>query len=390
MRKLAYISLLIVAFGCRKPYDPPAISGTASYLVVGGVINAGPDSTTITLSRTVNVSSANTANPVLGATVAVVSDQNVRFPLTETTNGNYVSPNLNLDVAHQYRLSIKTPNNEQYQSDLVPVGITPPIDSIGYNITNDPVLGIQIYANTHDATNTVKYYRWDYTENWEFHPKYVSYFISNGSAIVYRTQAQDVSTCYTGDISSDIVLGSSAKLSQNVLYQSPIIFIASTSEKIETEYSILLHQYALTADAYNFWLNLRTNTEALGSIFDAQPSQVQGNIHCITNPSEPVIGYISACTVTSKRVFISEDRLPLWEPTYPYQCNLDSVYTVDPHNGRPDVQLELVPLTSTLFPTNVFGPYPDPSVPPVGYLATTRPCMDCTIRGSVTPPTFWP
>ena len=391
MKRLVYIFLLVVV-GCVKLYSPPAITGKGSYLIVEGVIKAGPDSTTITLSRTVNISSLNTANPVLNAIVSVVSDANVSFPLTETSNGNYISPGLSLDGTRQYRLNIKT-NNEQYQSDLVPVVVTPPIDSIGFNIVNDPIPGIQIYANAHDPTNTIKYYRWDYSENWEFHPKYTSYYISNGTTILPRTQAQDLSTCYTGEVSSDIVLGSTAKLQQDVLYQSPILFIPFTSEKIEDRYSVLFHQYALTADAYNFWVSLRTNTEQLGSIFDAQPSQITGNIHCVTHPLELVIGYLSACKVSSKRIFINYSQLPLWVPNYPYNCNLDSEYYSNPHgdpSGHNDVAAYLIPLSSSLIPTTAFQPYPDPRVPPKGYMASTLECVDCTIRGSKTPPTFWP
>jgi len=387
-----YYLLLLCLLCCKKPYSPAAITGNGSYLVVEGAINSGTDSTTITLSRTVNVSSNIVINPVLHALVTVVSDQNVVYPLTETTNGNYVSAGLNLDNSHNYRLSIKTPDNKQYQSDFVPVNITPPIDSIGFNIVNDPVTGIQIYANTHDGTNSVKYYRWDYSEAWEFHAKYNSEYISNDSAIVQRTQAQNITTCYTNDVASDIVLGSSAKLQQNVIYQSPIVFIPSTSEKIEDEYSILLREYALTADAYNFWVSLKKNTEQLGSIFDAQPSQLIGNIHCITNPSEPVIGYISACTVSSKRVFISNRQLPLWVATYPYACYQQSELFCAGMYCRNDVALFLIPLPNSLIPTTPICPCPitRPPSPPAGYLASSTECVDCTIRGSITPPPFWP
>ncbi len=371
--------------GCRKPYNPPAITGNGSYLVVEGVINSGADSTTIKLSRTVNVSSATAVNPVLNASISVVSDQGATFPLTETTNGNYVTGGLNLDNSHAYSLSITTSDNKKYQSDMVPVVITPPIDSIGYNIVNAPLTGIQIYANTHDPSNHVKYYRWDYDENWAFHSKYPSNYVSNGTAIVLRTQAQNVTICYTNDVSSDIVLGSSAKLKQNLIYQSPIVSIASTSEKIESDYSILLRQYALTADAYNFWVSLKKNTEQLGSIFDAQPSQLQGNIHCITTPSEPVIGYVSICTVSSKRGFISNAGLPNWVADYPYTCSVDSELYCAPPYCINYVARYLIPPPFILIPTTAIG---NPRTPD-GFMASTRECVDCTIRGTTTPPPFW-
>jgi hypothetical protein len=284
---------------------------------------------------------------------------------------------LNLDVTRQYRLSIITANNEQYQSDLVPVNITPPIDSIGFNIVTAPDTGIEIYANTHDATNAVKYFRWDYTETWEFHAHYLSYYVGNGAKLVIRSANQQVTVCFGTDVSSDIVLGSTAKLKQDVLYQNPIALIPSTSEKIETEYSILLRQYALTADAYNFWVSLKRNTEALGSIFDAQPSQITGNVHCINNPSEPVIGYVSASTVTSKRIFITNQQLPSWVPVYPYNCAQDTLYSTSSFLFNP---VSLVIAT---------GPPPLMGAVPVKVATSDRQCADCTLRGSATRPSFW-
>jgi len=319
---------------------------------------------------------------VLHATVAVQSDQNVSYPLTETTNGNYVSAGLNLDNSHTYRLSIKTPNNEQYQSDLVPVLITPAIDSLGFKILSVPAdTGIQIYANTHDQTNTVKYYRWDYDENWEFSAKYISYWKADGNIIRIRQANENITVCYTNDVSSDIVLGSSAKLQQDVIYQSPVVYIPHTSEKLEDKYTILLREYALTADAYNFWVSLKKNTEQLGSIFDAQPSQITGNIHCVTNPSEPVIGYVSVSTVTSKRIYISNAQLPAWVPTYPYNCQQDTVLL------PAEIISTLILDSANFIPT---GP------PPLGTATTQSPhiyssriCVDCTVRGTKTPPPFW-
>jgi hypothetical protein len=380
MKKIIYMFFLsIFVMACRKPYTPPAITGNGNYLVVAGVINSGADSTIIKLSRTVNVSNKTTANAVLNAIVTVEDDQNISFSLTDAGNGNYVSAGLNLDNSRTYRLRIKTSDNKQYLSDLVPVKITPPIDSVGYNIITVPNTGIQIYASTHDPKNSTRYYRWDYTEDWEFHSKYISNFISDGSGLVLRSQDQYVSTCYSNDVSSDIPLGSSAKLTQDLLYQYPILFISDKSEKIESRYRLVLREYALTNSAYNFWINLKKNTEQLGSIFDAQPSELQSNIHCVSNPSEPVIGYLSICTVSSKTEFINNAQLPAWEPAYPYTCNVDTavIGKYNYHNlvTSPDLFLATDPIGTVASPT--------------GYLWTTRECADCSTRGSLIRPPFW-
>ena len=377
-RVIFALSLIVWLMGCKKPYNPPAITGNGSYLVVEGVINSGADSTIIKLSRTVNVSNKTTANPVLNAIVTVENDQNVSFSLTDAGNGNYVSAGLNLDNARTYRLRIKTSDNKQYLSDLVPVKITPPIDSVGYNIINVPDTGIQVYANTHDPKNSTRYYRWDFSENWQFSAKYPSHYIADGS-IRQRRFDELITVCYSNDLSSDIVLGSSAKLRQDLIYQSPVVFIRFTSEKIEDEYAILLHEYALTADAYGFWENLRKNTEQLGSIFDAQPSQLQGNIHCLTNPAEPVVGYVSACTVSSKRIFIYSSDLPSWTAAYPYQCNIDST-------RKGGVTIPDLILNPKLY--YILDGFDTPTFPSK-YTFTTQECADCTIRGTKTPPPFW-
>ncbi|MDB5124774.1 MAG: hypothetical protein JWP94_2903 [Mucilaginibacter sp.] len=372
MKNVKYIAIFVISvMGCKKPYAPPAITVANHYLVVEGVINPGPDSTIIKLSRTVNISSKITTNPERGAALTVESDQNVGYPLTETGNGKYASPGLNLDITRKYRLSIKTADNQQYLSDFEPAYITPRIDSIGYNITSVPDTGLQIYASAHNSNSSTRYYRWDYSETWRFHAKYLSLFVSNGSGIVQRQPSQYFFYCFASDSSSDIVLGSSAKLHDNVIYQNPTVHIPSTSEKIELEYSILLRQYAITATAYAFWRDLKKDTEQLGSIFDAQPSQIKGNIHNINDPAEPVLGYVSICSVQSKRIFINRNDLPdTWQAAYPYGCEIDSPGTQGPAFLYPQPN-NFVPLSAG------------------GTTYTTAPCADCRIRGTQTVPPFW-
>jgi len=378
--------IILWNFGCKKPFSPPAsISAAGKHLVVEGVINGNNDSTFIKLSRTKKVDTLRTVYPESGAQVTVESDANNVYPLTATIPGTYACPPLNLDIAHKYRLRIKTADNKEYVSDFVPVKHAPAIDSLGFTAQSS---GVQIYVNAHDDAGATHYYRWEYREDWQFHSKYISTYLGYN---LPRPVDQQIHDCFTGDQSTDINLASTTKLARDVIYQGLIIFIPANSEKIETKYSILVKQYALTNDAYAFWENLQTNTEKLGSIFDVLPSQAQTNFHCVTDPAELVIGYLSVGNVSAKRIYITAAQLlPTYSPQYPCYCELDTLFA----SPNPKIPQELAwteqynrsPSSYKL--VQAFFPTPDLGVPDK-YTYYTNLCVDCTVRGTVKAPSFW-
>jgi len=385
------VTLIVLISSCKKPYLPPVVSSGNSYLVVEGTINGGLDPTVIKLSRTVKLSSNASTNPVTGAVLTVEDNQAGAYPLTEITPGSY-SANLSLNNSKKYRLRIKTPDNQQFVSDFVAVINSPSIDSISYKIAGN---GLNIYSNTHDSNNNTRYYRWDYQETWMIHSNYASFFKSNGDTVLGRDMINDdINTCWLSDASSNIIINSSAKLIKNVIADNPVTFIASTSEKLGVKYSILVRQYSLTSDAYNFWVNLKKNTEQLGSIFDAQPSQINGNIHSVTNPSQSVIGYITAGSVSSQRIFIENRQLPNWLAISGYaSCTLDSLlYKYYPPGARDPINQINQKInynkgaTYPEIPVNAIG---KPGSNPIGYTASKPECVDCTLRGTNKQPAFW-
>jgi Domain of unknown function (DUF4249) len=405
MNKVKYLTVLVFAASaaCKKPYSPPISSTTGNYLVVEGVINSGSDSTVIKLTRTVTLPAKSTINPELHAVVTVQGDQNTSYPLAEIGNGNYACAGLNLDNSHKYRLSILTSNGKHYVSDYETVLNSPPIDSVSYDFKGAlTVPGLNVYVNTHDPANKVLYYRWDYQETWIIHAGLQSAFKSNGDTVLLRDDINDnIYQCWQSDTSDVIILGSSAKLSTNVIANNPITSITSTSQKVSYSYSIIVRQYALTADAYNFYTNLKKNTEQLGSIFDAEPSQINGNLHCVTNPAEPVIGYVNVGLITSQRIFIPTRILPNWAVT-PAGCG----YSVDPGDQKTPccyyniknslgqvenqvdkyINYDIGMDPNPLIPVVAIGL---PGSPPIGYYAATRECTDCTLQGTNKQPAFW-
>ncbi len=400
-RMILPLALMVALTNCKKPYFPPTISGPNGYLVVEGAINSGSDSTFITVSRTVNLDSVS-FKPELHATLAVQGDNNTSHPLIELGKGRYGCAGLNLDNSHQYRLSIKTANNAMYLSAFLPVLNSPPIDSVSYDTKGALTIpGLNVYVTTHDQAGKILYYRWEYNETWIFHSNYSSYFYSNGDTVLARDMTNNqVYQCWASDASSSILLGSSAKLSQDIINKMPLTSVASTSEKVGDEYSILVKQYALTPDAYDFYTNLKKNTESLGSIFDPEPSQLNGNILCETNPMEPVIGYIGVGSTSTMRIFIPAQQLPTWQ-TIPFYTDCKLEFNWDPKhpiiccyfdlNGENEVNeyinFNIGHYSNPFIPINQL--LAGPVGPVIGYTASTKECVDCTLRGTNKKPAFW-
>jgi hypothetical protein len=385
-RRQILLAVILLITACKKPFNLPGnISDNTRYLVIEGVISSS-DSTFIRLSRTKKVDTLKTIIPETGAHVSVESDANGSNALAEINAGTYAVAPLNLDASHKYRLRVKTADGKEYASDFVAVKNAPPIDTIGF-VAN--AASMQIYVNAHDDANATRYYRWDFVEDWQFHSKYRSAYKTNGvDSIKPRGLDQQIYDCFGHDESTNVTIASTARLSKDVVYQQPITVVASNSEKIETKYCVSVKQYALTADAYNFWENLQKNTEKLGSIFDVLPSETASNFHCISNPAELVVGYLSVGDVAFKRVFITPGQLlASYNPQYPCYCEIDTAFFSPGPTQKSSVIL--LPANSPYIPLIALYPVPDLLGVPYAFTYSTILCVDCTIRGTKTRPPFW-
>ena len=377
--KSFYIFIVVALLGlssCKERYNPETTSINSNVLIVEGFINTGADSTFVKLSRSVILANKNLANPEVGATLTIETSANESRVLVEKGKGVYATSPLNFGLNKKYRLKIRTKNGSTYESDFVEATVSPQIDSVNYKVTPE---GLQLYVNANDPTNKTRYYRWDYDETWIFYAKhFATQKWTGGPTAVFRDFSESVYKCWGNSNSSTIVIGSSVQLEKDVIYLAPLAQISSTSEKLSEKYSILVKQYALSKEAYEFWQNLKKNTEGLGSIFDVLPSQINGNIRNSGSTAEQVIGYISAGTSQKRRIFISKDALPNWIVKYPYDCGeLDTVRLA---NQRSVFSTEYVPVTEVV---------DDMTGLVIAHTGAPRYCADCTVRGTVKRPSFW-
>jgi len=367
MKWLVIIGSFLFLFGCKDKIDIPLRENDRSFLVVDGVIAAGPDSTIFLLSKSVNVKDPKGFVPELRALVFVEGKNGTVFSLREMGGGKYASSSLGLTPGADYRLHIKTSNNKEYFSDFVTAKITPDIDSISWKKENDDIM---IYANTHDPANATKYYMWDYDETWEIHSAFVANYQYVSGATVVRSSGYHY-VCWKFGRSSNIHIGTSVLLSSDIISEAPLLLIPNGSEKVGVRYSILVRQQSLTKEAYEYLSMMKKNTESLGSIFDPLPSELKGNIHCVSDPDQGVIGYVTASSFSKKRLFITwieaGSKFSLGCSEFRVKDNPDSIRFYFPGYLPWDYD---------------FG---------TGhYLSSTAECVDCTKRGgSLIMPSYW-
>jgi Domain of unknown function (DUF4249) len=393
MKKVYYMictSVLIImaSQGCKKPYLPGISAVSSNYLVVEGIINTGSDSISIRLSRAVPLSSTTKVKPELGANLTIVSSGGGSYQLSETGKGYYKATGINSNSSNTYSLKIVTSNGKVYQSDFVPAKISPPIDSVYYRIQSKST-GLNIFADTHDPSRNSTYYRWEYQETYLIHSAFFSTLYLQTvpfDTVLTRSPDNQIYTCWVTDSSSNILLNSSAKLSKDVIAENLVTPIASTSEKIGDRYSILVKQYVLTADAFNYYQQLKKNSEQLGSIFDAQPSELPGNIHCVTTPSEAVIGFITAGSSSQTRIFIDNRDLPAWPPNESNCGEAPELFKAQQGNQFVN-NVSYYIYSGQLVPISAITQPGSPTI--LGYMASTAECVDCTLRGSNKQPSFW-
>lgn len=372
LRKLLYFFTLLTMAGCKEEFNPPVKALQTNYLVVEGFINA-QGSTNITLSRTVQLKDTATFESERGAMITIMAEDNSTISLSESIAGRYQSDSVSLNKNQKYRLFIKTIEGEEYLSDYFSVKKTPPIDSVSWRDEND---GANIYVNSHDEPGNSRYYKWTYEETWAIQSEWavLAGYVNGNVAARNTEEILKMYFCWRSNNSSNILLGSTARLSDNIVSMIPVVNIPHYNERLRIRYSILVKQVALDRQAYEFYQVMKKNTETTGSVFAPLPTDLSTNIHCVSNPSEKVVGYMSVSTEETKRIFISHDDVPGWN--YQSECvtefvDAESSLTAFANNG-------LIPYATKTEGRNT-----------VGFYASTEPCMDCRVRGTNVKPDFW-
>jgi hypothetical protein len=366
-QQILLLSFLVLLYSCVVPFIPDT-GEDKDLLVVEGLITDQPGPITIKLSKSRPLGLKSVAKPLLGCTVTISDDLGNYYSLNNSLAGTYVTNPSNFRgvVGRWYTLHIisnAAKNNLRYESLPVKMLPVPPIDSVFYEKMtikesdeySTAQEGCQIYLNTTDPSNQCKFYRWEYTETWEFR---LPYPVKN-------------KVCWISNNSDLINIKNTSVFEEDRINRYPLNFISNVTDRLSVKYSILVNQYSLNEDEYIYWEKLQNISEQTGGLYDIIPSAIASNVYCIDDPDEKVLGYFSVSANSYKRIFI-KDRFSGLINQYS-ECISD---TITPQQPNPNPNIPFWVLIDNPFP-------------PFKVITYYKGCADCTVRGTNIEPDFW-
>ena len=373
--------LLVSMTGCIYDYSPEEISTKVAdntVVVIDGDIAVG-SITTIRVNITEPLLEEEKNLP-LGATVWVEEEGGALYhgqEKADETNAFEINTT-SLSLQGRYRLGVSIPNRGEYLSEFKSVLITPAIDSMTWVILPDR-LSAYVELTTHrdnaDPSDTSRLYcKWNYHENWESPSVFMPYLEWD----VKMQRVKDLTDeerleryyCFSERESSEVCIGGTEKLSENVIYKHIITKIANNDSRAKALYSISVRQQALDKEAYEYWGIMKKNSDNIGGIFAAQPTEVKGNVTNTSNPAEQVVGYVNVATVQTHRVFIDWKA----EKFYKSGCvktQIPETVSIDAYISAGYRLTHWSEVTERLW-------------------GSKKHCVDCRIYSNSTRPTWWP
>ncbi|MFO7257128.1 MAG: DUF4249 domain-containing protein [Bacteroidota bacterium] len=301
--------VLYVALSCVDPFNPPQAESTTQYLVVDGIVDLADPESRIRLSRSMPLNQREAPVPVSGAEVRIELEDGTLFFLPEVAFGEYSATGVTLNDGQTCKLNILINSVEQYVSDPVTFRESPPIDSITWSSDGREV---SFEVTTHDGEGDSRYYRWKTVETTMYNSTHNSVLIWDPVLEQVRNRLPEewIYYCWKTTPFSDIDIFSTKGLAEDKVIKHRIFSIPANSWKLGVKYSLQVKQFVIDQDEFNFWTELRKNTESIGTIFDPQPTQVTGNINSIDPDMPKALGYFSIGRSAEDRIFVSVTELP--------------------------------------------------------------------------------
>ncbi len=378
-RIFTWCSVILIA--CRTPIDVQSL-GFQDLLVVESFISDLEETRTVILSRTVPLGDE-AKRYERNSRVWIEKGDGTHYDFPMVGAGVYQSETLfDITPNESYKLFIQTADGLNYESTPVIVKHTPPIDSVfAYYKLSDG--SAQISIATTDETGGSKYYRWITEETYELTTPFPAEWKLVSDTLVRRVET--ALRCFKDYKTTQILIETTDGKIEDRIVDFRLSSFHPDDPQLRTKYSILVKQYAIPAESYLYWSQIRDQNERQGGLFDVQPGSIQGNIVSTSNPDEKVLGYFDILTGEETRSFFSHSDIQGYNQP-PYEVECESISYMESEDGiemfTPLEALKLYTRSNLIFQALDGEINYD-----IVYINT--PCGDCSSIASTTKPDFW-
>jgi len=380
--KIILILIIIFFSSCIERYYLEEQIAFTPKLVIDGVISDENEVQTIIISESTSAENPK-FSPYSNCIVTVADDLGNIFNFSEKDGEPGIYHGI-IDEQYFYegslfKLSIITPDGNQYESEFEEVLPCPPVDSVYYELERKPTYtpgvtedGLQFYINLDASGDYGNFFRWVVDETYEYHSEWpIKAFIDSNNR--WQQVPVDYShyICYKTETLNNIFTLSTKGFTENSYNEYKLHFVNDHTQRLLYKYSILIHQYAISEQAYLYFENLKKNNQEEDNLFTKQPSIVKSNICNVNNPDEDVLGFFTVASATSTRIIIDSVKdLSFDKVEY---CTATVIDAFLPPSPRP---LYLVK-TEDNEGNKAWG-------------YANSECFDCTLKGGTTvKPDYW-
>ena len=320
---VSILCLAMMAASCIYPFTPESEDGSGSLVVEGDILIG--EFTTVSLSYAAPIGKALEQAFPRSSVVWVEDDAGNEY------NGSYAEHQTSdkvtfkvdtryADPSRSYRLCLRVADEgRDYASSWERVCSEPVIDSVSYIVDRERQR-VNVALSMHSGSES--YFKWDYVEDWEYHALYNAVlkldvdttYYWNTSHISVNLRAMDYDKenlyyCYGHNVSKNIMVFSTEKQTDDRFVDLEFRTIKRDDLKLSYLYRIKVMLEPLSRDAYDYWENIKANSDYTGDLFAPNPSEVVGNIRCVQDPDVFVLGYVNVAQRARKELVIDAAEL---------------------------------------------------------------------------------
>lgn len=312
--KIIALMAMCCAPSCVYPFEVDAPQTQKRLVIEGNILIGALTEVNLSYMMGLNTPDSEMKNDKPAGKAWVESEDGKRYE-AKADNGSstIVIDTRTAPAKGRYRLCVEDlGTSREYVTSWQEVNPPAEIDDLTY-VWDENTMTLCLSAHSEEGS----YFRWAYVEDYKFHadrPKDFIFDYAENKEV--KLEESDYSTywCWSTNSSREVDLVATTDLEDNRLVAHKFHTFSRGSMRLQTRYRMTIYLSCISADAYRYLDNLKITSDFTGDLFTPLPSDVNGNITCVEDPNEKVIGYVDVCQISTKEFYLDENAYKLYAP----------------------------------------------------------------------------